>query len=68
MSDDAELWNTSDLMGRPRGLKFVHVVDATVLPDVPPQSPTLTVMCNSARISSLLVEDMKKHPPTSFEK
>jgi choline dehydrogenase-like flavoprotein len=67
MSDEARQWNTSDLLGRPRGLKFIHVVDATVLPVVPPQSPTLTVMCNAARISSSLADDISRRTQTPLK-
>lgn len=44
----------SDLLGRPVGLRRVHVIDASVLPSLPPQSPTLTVMANATRIATLL--------------
>ena len=42
----------SDLVGRPMGLDRVHLIDAAVLPPMPPQSPTLTVMANAYRIGS----------------
>jgi choline dehydrogenase-like flavoprotein len=42
---------TSDLFGRPAGLKRVHLIDASSLPTVPPQSPTLTVMAHATRIA-----------------
>ncbi len=42
----------TDLLGRPKGLKRVHVVDATVLPSVPASTITYTVMANAARIAT----------------
>ena len=42
----------SDLLGRPHGLRRVHVVDATVLPSVPATTITLSVMANAHRIGS----------------
>jgi choline dehydrogenase-like flavoprotein len=59
MANNQDEWNSSDLVGRPRGLSRIHVVDASVLPAVPPQSPTLTVMCNSARIAEIISEYIK---------
>ena len=50
--------NSSDTLGRPNGLRNIHVVDATVLPDIPPQSPTITVMCNSSRIAKTIAQSM----------
>ena len=44
--------NESDVLGRPAGLKRVHIVDASVLPDVPAKV-TLTTMANAHRIASL---------------
>ncbi|MBK20562.1 MAG: hypothetical protein CMM52_17160 [Rhodospirillaceae bacterium] len=40
----------SDLLGRPDGLKRVHVVDASVLPSIPASTITYTAMANAARI------------------
>jgi hypothetical protein len=51
--------NSSDTLGRPNGLKNIHIVDAAVLPDVPPQSPTITVMCNSSRIAHTIAQSMR---------
>lgn len=42
----------SDLLGRPEGLQRVHVIDSSVLPDIPPSTITLTVMANAHRIAS----------------
>lgn len=42
----------SDLLGRPGGLRRVHVVDAAVLPTVPAQTVTLPVMANAHRIGT----------------
>lgn len=37
----------SDLFGRPFKLRRIHLVDASSLPTVPPQSPTITAMAHS---------------------
>lgn len=42
----------TDLLGRPAGLRRVHVVDSTVLPTVPAQTITLPVMANAHRIAT----------------
>ncbi len=42
----------TDALGRPRGWKRVHVVDATVLPSIPATTITLSVMANAHRIGS----------------
>ena len=42
----------SDPLGRIKGLKRVHVVDASVLPAVPAQNTTFTVMANAYRIGA----------------
>ncbi|PIN75604.1 hypothetical protein COV18_02040 [Candidatus Woesearchaeota archaeon CG10_big_fil_rev_8_21_14_0_10_37_12] len=42
--------NESDILGRPYGLKRTHIVDSSVLPSIPAQSITLTVMANAYRI------------------
>ncbi len=46
----------SDLLGRPGGLRRVHVVDASVLPSIAATTVTLTVMANAHRIASEAVE------------
>jgi choline dehydrogenase-like flavoprotein len=46
---------TTDLLGRPSGMKNVHVVDGSVLPFLPAEHPTLTVMANSHRIASAII-------------
>ncbi|MFZ1726756.1 MAG: GMC oxidoreductase [Albidovulum sp.] len=43
----------SDLLGRPYGLKRVHVIDASVLPTIPATTITFSVMANAHRIGSL---------------
>jgi choline dehydrogenase-like flavoprotein len=40
----------SDALGRPHGWTHVHVVDASVLPDIPATTITFTVMANAHRI------------------
>lgn len=42
----------SDLLGRPAGLRRVHLVDASVFPSVPPTTITYTVMANAQRIAA----------------
>ncbi|HEU6449059.1 MAG TPA: GMC oxidoreductase [Verrucomicrobiae bacterium] len=42
----------SDLLGRPHGWKNVHVVDASVLPDIPATTITFSVMANAHRIGA----------------
>ena len=41
-----------DLLGRPQGLRHVHVVDASCFPSIPATTITLTVMANAHRIGS----------------
>ena len=41
----------SDPLGRPAGLKRIHVVDSTVFPSIPATPPTLTAMANAWRIA-----------------
>lgn len=42
---------TSDNVGRPVSLRRIHLIDASSLPTMPPQSPTLTVMAHASRIA-----------------
>ena len=42
----------SDVLGRPTGLRRVHVVDAAVLPSLPATTITLSVMANAQRIAA----------------
>ncbi|SFR96675.1 GMC oxidoreductase [Granulicella pectinivorans] len=42
----------SDLLGRPAGLKRVHVVDSSVLPSIAGTTITYTVMANAHRIGT----------------
>jgi choline dehydrogenase-like flavoprotein len=42
----------SDELGRPMGLSRVHVVDASVFPNIPATNLTLTVMANAYRIAA----------------
>jgi choline dehydrogenase-like flavoprotein len=42
--------NKSDILGRPESFKRLHVVDATILPDIPSGSFTFTIMANAYRI------------------
>ena len=40
----------SDDLGRPNGSKNIHIVDASILPTIPPGPITFTLMANSRRI------------------
>lgn len=42
----------SDILGRPKGLQRVHIVDASVLPAIPATTITLPVMANAHRIGA----------------
>jgi choline dehydrogenase-like flavoprotein len=42
----------TDILGRPFGWKRVHAVDATVLPTIPANTITLSVMANAHRIAT----------------
>ncbi|MCO6431418.1 MAG: GMC family oxidoreductase [Deltaproteobacteria bacterium] len=42
----------SDILGRPHGLKRVHVVDTAVFTDVPATNVTFTIMANAYRIAA----------------
>lgn len=43
----------SDLLGRPLFFKNLHIIDASILPTIPAQTITFTVMANAHRIGSL---------------
>jgi choline dehydrogenase-like flavoprotein len=42
----------ADLLGRPAGLRRVHLVDSSVFPSVPPTTITYTAMANAQRIAA----------------
>lgn len=42
----------ADLLGRPAGLRRVHLVDSSVFPSVPPTTITFTAMANAQRIAA----------------
>ncbi|MFH1618779.1 MAG: GMC oxidoreductase [bacterium] len=42
----------TDTLGRPHGFRNVHLADASVFPDIPPTTVTLTIMANAHRIAS----------------
>lgn len=46
----------SDLLGRPAGLRRIHLVDSSVFPSVPPTTITYTVMANAQRIAAEFAE------------
>lgn len=41
-----------DLLGRPAGLRRIHLVDSSVFPTIPPTTITYTVMANAQRIAA----------------
>jgi choline dehydrogenase-like flavoprotein len=41
----------TDLFGRPKGMKLVHVIDSSVFPSIPATTITLSVMANAYRIA-----------------
>lgn len=45
--------NQSDILGRPKGLSRVHLVDASVFPSIPATTITFSVMANAHRIGSI---------------
>jgi hypothetical protein len=51
MSANPQEWE-SDALGKPKGFSRVHVVDASVLPSLPAQTITFTVMANAYRIGT----------------
>ena len=52
MSDNPGM-NEADVLGRPKGLNRVHLVDASVLPSIPATTITFSVMANAHRIGTL---------------
>lgn len=51
MSDKPSEALASDLIGRPAGLKRVHLVDGSVLPSIPGTTVALVIMANADRIA-----------------
>jgi hypothetical protein len=49
--------NNTDIYGRPYGLKRFHIVDSTVLPNIPAGSFTSYVIANSIRIIRSIYKD-----------
>jgi choline dehydrogenase-like flavoprotein len=47
----------SDVLGRPAGMRRVHVVDAAAFPSIPATTITLSVMANAARVAARHDED-----------
>ena len=43
---------TTDILGRLNGSQNIHIIDASILPTMTSQSPTLTIMANAYRIGS----------------
>jgi len=41
-----------DTLGRPKGLKRTHIVDASIFPTIPAPTITFSVMANAHRIAS----------------
>jgi hypothetical protein len=51
-TDHARVDLATDRLGRPRGCRRLHLVDASVFPDVPATTFTLTIMANAHRIAT----------------
>jgi choline dehydrogenase-like flavoprotein len=47
----------SDSLGRPHGMRRVHMIDATGFPSIPATNITLTVMANACRVAELSQEE-----------
>jgi len=43
----------SDTLGRPVGLKRIHLIDSSIFPTIPATTITLTIMANAYRIGTL---------------
>ena len=52
MSKSPREWQTNT-MGQLKGMPAVHIVDASVLPDLPAHSITFIIMANAYRIGSI---------------
>jgi len=46
----------SDILGRPAGLRRVHIADGASFPDLPGEHLTYTIMANAARIAAQTTE------------
>lgn len=51
MKDKPKEWFETDVLGRPRGYKRLHIIDASVLPSIPGTTITLSIMANAYRIA-----------------
>ena len=60
MSKEPKIFET-DTSGRPFGFKRIHVVDSTVLPNLPTATLVFASMSNSLRISKKVIENMEKN-------
>ena len=43
--------NNSDHLGRPFGKKRIHIIDSSILPEIPVNTISYTVMANAYRIA-----------------
>ena len=51
MKKKVEHENDTDLLGRPKGWNYIHVIDSSVLPSIPATTIGLVSMANAARIA-----------------
>lgn len=49
---ESPLKGETDILGRPRGFKHVHIIDASIFPTIPASTITYSVMANARRIAS----------------
>ena len=47
-------WNETDVWGRPKGAKRIHLVDASVFPSIPGTTVALLIMANAYRIGKFV--------------
>ena len=60
MSKKPKIFET-DTYGRPFGFKKIHVIDSTVLPNLPTATIVFASMSNSLRISKKVIENIEKN-------
>ena len=60
MSKEPKIFET-DTCGRPFGFKKIHVIDSTILPNLPTATIVFASMSNSLRISKKVIENMEKN-------
>ena len=48
--------NETDILGRAFGMKRIHLIDSSALPDIPSTAITLSIMANAHRIATLAAQ------------